>query len=436
MYFLYNIILAIAALLLLPYYLLRMLLTGKYRKSLGQKFGLIPPGSITVMRGSPRIWIHAVSVGEVTAAAPVVVNLRSRLPGACIVLSTSTETGREMAEKMITEATAMVYFPLDIPFVVRKVIALVKPDVFAMIETELWPNFIRACHKRSVKIVLVNGRISPRSFRRYAMTRFFWMPVLDKIDVAGVISDTDARRLIDLGLSPSRIHVFGNAKYDSFAAKASPDLQKMISEKLDIRTGEKVLVAGSTHDGEEQVILSVYKKLLNVYPDFKLISVPRHPERAQAVAVMAQKEGLEDIIMMSEINGGKRRTTEKVIIVDVIGELFRIYSLAAMVYCGGSLVPKGGQNILEPAAWGKVVFFGPHMEDFQDEKTLLEASGAGITIRDGNELFERMVRLIQDQTVLAALEEKGREVIIANKGAAEKYTGLIMQSLSHKASQG
>jgi 3-deoxy-D-manno-octulosonic-acid transferase len=429
MYLLYNILLLIGAAVLIPYYGLKMLLTGKYHKSLGQKFGLVKPGVYETMKGRPRIWIHAVSVGEVTAAAPIMAKLRSKIPDVCLVLSTSTETGREMAEKVIPDATAMIYFPLDIPFVIRKVMNRVQPDIFVMIETELWPNFLRICKERRVKICLVNGRISPRSFKRYEATRFFWTPVLRMIDQTAVISKTDAHRLIALGQVPASLHVFGNAKYDSFAAKASPDIPSAMSQRLNLGPDEKVLVAGSTHEGEEEIILTVYKKLLGIYPEFKLILVPRHTERAPAVIILAKNEGFEDIVTMSDIKDGKKRTGERIVLVDVIGELFQVYSLATVVFCGGSLVAKGGQNILEPAAWGKVVFFGPHMEDFQDEKALLEGAGAGITIQDGRELFEWIVKLLEDQPALRALEAKGRSAIASNIGAAEKYAELILRNL-------
>lgn len=429
MYSLYNILLFVAAFFILPYYVFKMLLTGKNRKSFGQRFGFIKPDRINAMVGAPRIWIHAVSVGEVTAAAPIIAKLRIRLPSACIILSTVTETGHEMAGKIIPDASAMIYFPLDIPFVIRKVLDLVKPDLFTMIETELWPNFIQSCVKRGVKVVLVNGRISPNAFKRYKATRFFWGPVLRKIDEIAVISAADAEHYTALGAAATSIHIFGNAKYDSFAAKASPDIQKAISEKLNLEAGTKVLVAGSTHEGEEEVILTVYNKLLKMDPDFKLIMIPRHIERAQAVITLAKKEGFKNIITMSEINKGKMRNDEGVIIVDVIGELFKIYSLATVAYCGGSLVPKGGQNILEPAAWGKVVFFGPHMEDFQNEKALMEASGAGITVQNGEDLFEKMQKLLKDPEKLAKTGEEGRQVVVANVGASQKYADLIIRNL-------
>ena len=429
MFALYNTLLWIVALFAVPYYLAKMTLTGKYRKSLGQKFGFISPDVISRMKGSPRIWIHAVSVGEVTAAAPVINSLRDIFPEACIVLSTSTETGQEMARWFVPAATSYIYYPLDIPFVTRKVIGMLKPDLFVPTETELWPNFIRTCREKGVRMVLINGRISPRSFKGYAMTRFFWKGILNTIEEIGVISQVDARRLETLGVPSSRIHVLGNAKYDSLAAKVSPSLQSNIGRRLNISPGEKVFVAGSTHEGEEKIVLEVYGKLVKAYPDFKLIIIPRHVERGQEVLALVKKEGFGDSITMTEIVSGRKRLNERVIIIDVIGELFKVYSLATVVFCGGSLVPRGGQNILEPAAWGKVIFYGPFMEDFREEKTLLEQTGAGITIRSDRELLAGILEVMGNTETFTRKGEKGKEMVAANMGAAERYAELIRKAL-------
>ncbi|MBW2636616.1 MAG: hypothetical protein JRC86_03665 [Deltaproteobacteria bacterium] len=229
--FSYNILLAFAALLLAPYYGAKIVLTGKYRKSIGPKFGIAAAGDVGGMKGTPRIWVHAVSVGEVTAAAPIVAALREHFPLASIVLSTSTETGQEMARKTIDGATAFIYFPLDIPFVIRKVLNLVRPDIVIPVETEVWPNFIRLCGERGVKVLMVNGRLSPRSFNGYKKTRFFWKGILRTIDEIGTISETDARRFKALGADPARVRIIGNAKYDSLAARAEPELRKKIAGK-------------------------------------------------------------------------------------------------------------------------------------------------------------------------------------------------------------
>ncbi|MBN2539258.1 MAG: 3-deoxy-D-manno-octulosonic acid transferase [Deltaproteobacteria bacterium] len=402
---------------------------GKYRKSIGPKFGFIPQEVFEEMKGSPRIWVHAVSVGEVTAAAPIVSSLRERYPKACIVLSTSTETGQEMARRLVTDATSHMYYPLDIPMVVRRVIDRVNPDIFVPVETEIWPNFIRACRKRGTKIVMVNGRISPRSFGRYRKTRFFWKRIMNTIDMIGAISAIDASRLETLGVKPSKIHVLGNSKYDSLAAGVDDALRNTIETRLEIPHETKVFVAGSTHEGEEEVVLKVYRGLLERYPDMVLIIVPRHPERGGAVRSLAHDEGFNDCITMTEINRGEKRSGRRVIIVDVIGELFKVYSLATIVFCGGSLVPRGGQNILEPAAWGKVVLYGPSMADFTDERERLEMAGGGITVRDDRELLEEALKLMEKPETLHRKGEAGREIVTSNMGAARRYAEMIEENL-------
>jgi len=429
MMFLYNIILFLACLFLFPYLAVKVLATGKYRRSIAAKLGFIKKNLIPAADGHPRIWIHAVSVGEVTAAAPIVAVLRERLPKACIVMSTTTETGQFMAERLVRGASALIYFPLDIPFVVRKMLRLVRPNVFVLVETELWPNFIAACHALKIPVVMVNGRISPRSYKRYRQTRLFWRSVLEWVDQAGVISETDKERIMEMGISPAKVHVQGNAKYDSLAATASSALKEEAAAKLHLSPEQKIWVAGSTHEGEEAIVLSVYKRLLASFPALRLILVPRHIERRERVLSLIREAGFSDIVTMSDIRDGKIPQAKSIILIDVIGELFRTYSLATVVYCGGSLVPKGGQNILEAAAWGKVVMYGPSMEDFQNEKALLEEAGAGICVTDGENLYDRMFALLEDGEALRARGEKGREAVMANMGAAKRYGTMICRYL-------
>ena len=425
----YNAILMAASVVLIPYWGLKILVTGKYRKSLGPKLGRISEETITALKGAPRIWVHAVSVGEVTAAAPIITSLRERMPEACIVLSTSTETGQGMAHRVVTDATAIIYYPLDIPCVVKRVMDRIQPDIFVPVETELWPNCIRICKERGVRIVMVNGRISPRSFRRYRRTAFFWKGTLGRIDAIGAISRTDAKRLQAMGMEPSRTHVMGNAKYDGLAAGAHESLEEEIRRRLRIEPGSKVFVAASTHAGEEEIVIDVYRKLRARYEDMVLIIVPRHPERGEAVRSLIRKAGISDIISMTDINGGQERSDERVIVIDVIGELFTVYSLATVVFCGGSLVPKGGQNLLEPAAWGRVVLYGPSMEDFSGERLALEEVRAGITVRSGRELADRIETLLEDPDSLAKLGGRARDVVLTNQGAARRYAALITGSM-------
>jgi len=426
----YNTLMALGAIFLVPYYALKITLTGKYRKSVTRKMGFVPPDLIDSMKGRPRIWVHAVSVGEVTAAAPIVASLRAALPEACIVLSTSTETGQEMARGLIPEATALMYYPLDIPVVVRKVIGLVRPDIFVITETELWPNFIRECDHLGIRVVMVNGRISPRSFGRYSQTRPFWETVLRGVEKIGVISEVDAERIRAMGAAPEKVHVLGNAKYDGLASRVNPALREEIAHAVGAEESSRYLVAGSTHEGEEEVILAVYQKLLPDHPDLRLIVVPRHIERGEAVLALARQKGFEDTLRITEIRAGRQPSGERVVIIDVIGELFKVYGLATVVFCGGSLVPKGGQNILEAAAWGKVVLYGPSMDDFLDEKAMLEEAGAGITVRNGEELYEQIHWLLRNPEAIEERGSRGRLRVMANRGASRRYTDLIIETLN------
>ncbi len=424
----YNLLLLFAAIFAIPYCGLKMLLTGKYRHSLGPKLGLNRSDALKSLAGRPRIWVHAVSVGEVTAAAPIIRELYSLFPEADIVLSTSTETGQLMANKLATGAS-VIYYPLDIPCVVKKVLDCVRPDVFVPVETEVWPNFIRLCRKRGTRVVMVNGRLSPRSFYRYRRTRFFWKGVFGRISEAGMISTVDGERIGRLGMDTSHIKVIGNAKYDGFAAAASPQWREETAGRLGVDSGAEILVAGSTHEGEESVILDVYRRLLEKRPELKLILVPRHVERAQAVADLLRRSGFPDFIQMSQINVGQRREAERVLLVDAIGELFKIYSLATVVFCGGSLVKKGGQNILEAAAWGKVVFHGPHMDDFRDEVKLLHEAGAAITVSGGEELYAGIDKFLDNPPLLHEKGEAGQRAVAAARGAAARYATLVRDTL-------
>ncbi|MCX5849443.1 MAG: 3-deoxy-D-manno-octulosonic acid transferase [Deltaproteobacteria bacterium] len=429
MYILYNIILFIAAIIVLPYFLLKIIFTGKYRKSFIQKLGGRQAKILADLKEGRRVWIHAVSVGEVTAAAPIVASLKKKMPDVKVIFSTSTETGQEMALNLVKEADAFIYFPLDIPPVVSKMIKMAAPDVFVLVETELWPNFIRACEARRIKTLMVNGRISPRSYRRYHLTGFFWEKVLSNLSVAGMISEIDAVRLKNIGMNSVKIKVLGNAKYDGLAATVSPALREEISRRFHARENERFFVAGSTHEGEEKIVINVYQELLKRYPDFKLIIVPRHIERTNDVLGLLRQENLNDFITLSDINNGRQRKDERIIVVDVIGELFKIYSLASVVYCGGSLVPKGGQNILEAAAWGKVIFYGPSMEDFSAEKALLEEAGCGVTIRNEEELLRGIVQALENPEELKSRGEKGKAVVLSNIGAAARYADLISKHI-------
>jgi 3-deoxy-D-manno-octulosonic-acid transferase len=432
----YNIFLILAAIPGLVFFLLKMLMTGKYRHSFFQKLGLRQKHLLADIGAGRRIWIHAVSVGEVIAAVPIIAALKHQEPGAKIIFSTSTETGQGMAKNLSRDADAFIYFPLDIPLCVNRMLDLVRPDVFVLVETELWPNFLASCRRRGVGVVMVNGRISPRSFGKYRSSRFFWRQVLRNIDQAGMITQMDADRFQQIGMDTQKIQVLGNAKYDALAAVASPEVRGDIARRFRIDPEERFLVAGSTHPGEEEILIRVYLALFKQDPGFRLILVPRHIERTNAVLDLLRQRGLNDIITVSRMLGGQARRGERVIVVDVIGELFKVYSLATVVYCGGSLVPRGGQNILEAAAWGKVIFYGPSMEDFSQEAALLEDAGAGRRIADEQALLEGIRKVIADPQDLQARGQRGQAVVRANMGAAARYAEMIIHTSQRQETGG
>ena len=427
---LYNALLVVAAVFAVPFYGAKMLLTGKYRKSFGPKLGLLDREAASRMAGMPRIWVHAVSVGEVTAAAPIVAALRSRFSGACIILSTSTETGQEMARKLVPAASAHIYYPLDIPRAVHKVIDWVNPDIFIPVETELWPNFIRICRERGTRIVMANGRLSPRSFRRYHGTRFFWKEVLASLDAAGVISATDAERLAAIGMPAERIHILGNAKFDGLAARVSPELEQEIAACLRIAPGEAVLVAGSTHEGEEERVLDAFAQVRAQLADALLLLVPRHPERFARVAALCEKRGLSLVLRSSHL---PCRPDSAVFLGDSMGELPLFYAAADLAFIGGSLVPTGGHNPLEAAALGVPLLFGPHMFNFAEISRLLLREKAALQVRDATGLADSVVLLLRDAEQCHALSENGRRVVEANRGALERLMKIVSASLGDTA---
>jgi len=272
-----------------------------------------------------------------------------------------------------------------------------------MVETELWPNFLQACKLNAVKTLMVNGRISPRSYKKYRLTMYFWRRVLADLCAAGMIAEVDASRLKSIGMDKDRIEALGNAKYDALAAMAAPALQEEIARRVNQQAGERFFVVGSTHQGEEEIVIRVYQQLLKHYADFKLIIVPRHVERTAAIMQLLQSAGLPDVITMTEMNNGKIREKERIIVVDVIGELFKIYSLATIVYCGGSLIPKG----------------------FSEEKILLEDVGCGVTISNEEELLQGILQVLEHPEELEKRGAGGRSVVAANMGAAVRYAEMI-----------
>ncbi|MCD6363108.1 MAG: 3-deoxy-D-manno-octulosonic acid transferase [Synergistetes bacterium] len=363
----------------------------------------LPPSS------GKRVWIHAVSVGEVKAALP----LLRRLSDAC--LSVTTPTGYKIASQSGIEN--LFFYPWDLPWVVPRAIEAINPSLYILMETELWPLMITRLKKRGVKLILANGRISDRSYGGYKKLSYIMGGVLSCFDFIGAISEKDRERFVRLGAPAERVFVMGNLKYDSVLEAVDPSIERKMRRLLNLRD-EPLWVCGSTHEGEERIAVKVYLKLLKDFPDLRLALVPRHPERARSIADTLLSLGVR-FSLRSE------NPQDKVVLWDLMGELFGLYSVATVVFCGGSLVPLGGHNVIEPASWGKPVIYGPYMDDFLEETRFLEEAGAGFSVADENELYEVVRRLLLDGKARERIQLSLKEYLSRSKGVLERYLSVI-----------
>ncbi|HMK35661.1 MAG TPA: 3-deoxy-D-manno-octulosonic acid transferase [Desulfomonilaceae bacterium] len=414
---------------LAAYYLPGILVRGKYNRSISGKLGRLPDTFFPEKLSRPKIWFHAVSVGEVVALGPVVKSLKHMMPESSLIISTGTETGQDRARSTIGDADDFLYLPLDFPEFVNPVVRRICPDLFVLMETELWPNLIHCLKTNGAGIVLANGRISDRSFPRYRRLRKFFAPTLEKIDLFLMASETDASRIQEMGAASVRVHVAGNTKYDAIPGNTSPAVEFEMRRLLSIEPGTRVLVAGSTHPGEHELVLDAFLELSRRFSDLILVLVPRHTEKTAAIISAMADRGMEPPFLRSSADTGEMREGRKVVVVDRMGELFGIYSLASVVFMGGSLVPLGGQNILEPAAWGKIVLFGPSMEDFRDARDLLVRCGAGIQISSVRDLVSHVSDALLHPQDAAARGALGREAIMRNVGSAGKIAECLVELL-------
>jgi 3-deoxy-D-manno-octulosonic-acid transferase len=427
MYPLYNLLLIVASLGALPYFAVKSLSTRKYRAGLRQRFGHVPAAVVTALKGERPLWLHAVSVGEVIAAVPLVKALQQRFPRLPILVSTVTETGQATARDKMG-ADAYVYFPLDYPWVVRHVIARLHPCLFLMVETEIWPNFLRELASHAIPAVLVNGRISPRSFRGYRRLRPFMRQVLQSLTGLSMQTQLDAERIIAIGAEPARVHTTGNIKYDlSLETLASAEEHAL---RMELGLGQDpVFMAGSTHRGEEEIVLDAYLRARTRVPTLRLVLAPRHLDRLDEIEALLRSRHLS-VRRRSQGRPSAREAQELVVLLDTIGELAKVYAVGTVVFVGGSFVPIGGHNILEPAAHRKAILFGPHMHNFhQIAAVLLEAGGAQ-QVQTPDSLSLAMIGLLQDSEHRRVLGDAAYRVLRQNQGALERNVQLIEHLLN------
>jgi 3-deoxy-D-manno-octulosonic-acid transferase len=379
---------------------------------------------------APCGWIHAVSVGEAIAAAPLVEGLRRRWPALPLVVSTVTETGARVVRQRFAGLASHRYLPLDFPGASRRVIASIRPAFFVGMETELWPNLLRTLAARGVPAMVANGRLSDRSFRRYRLVRGAMRRVLADVSVFGMQSDEDARRVIALGATPERVVVTGNVKHEALPDPAgAADLWRRLAG---LAPRQMVWIAGSTHRGEEGAVLDAHVAARATRPDLALIIAPRHPERVGEVISLVTARGFT-AVRRSELPGAVPDRATTVIVLDTVGELAQLYSIADVVFVGGSLAPFGGHNMLEPAARAKPVLFGPHTTNFRDAATLLLDSEGGRLVHDSRELGVELIRLLDDPVLRATSGEKAHAAVAAQHGAVGLTLELIERYLYPEA---
>ena len=429
MYFIYNLLLAASIILILPWWLLN-LLKGKYRRGFWQRMGYYSDEIKEGLIKQSPIWIHAVSVGEVIASTSLIKSLRKEYPDIKIILSTVTDTGQQIAKEKIKEADYIIYFPFDFSWSVKRALNTINPIICIIMETELWPNFLREANKKAIPVAVINGRISERSFKRYRMISLFMKNVLKSVKLFSMQTEDDAKRITALGADKKNVNVSGNIKYDNEFKEIEKEKVKEIKNTLGVNNSDRIFIAGSTHPGEEGIVVKLYSNILKNYPDFRLVIAPRHIDRVGEVEEIVKKMGLNtvrktELLKGSRVKGQGSSNTKPIIILDTIGELNFMYSIADIVFVGGSLIPHGGQNILEPAFYKKPVIFGKYMMNFQEIAKEMILSGGGIQVNNEEDLIREVGGLLNNKKKMIEIGEKGYQVIMKNRGALQKNLELI-----------
>jgi 3-deoxy-D-manno-octulosonic-acid transferase len=451
MYAVYSVLIVAFFVLVSPYFLYQAIRYRKYIGSLPQRIGYLPVSFN--FDGDESIWIHAVSVGEVLTARALLPELRQRYPRLRVFLSTTTMTGQQVARNNLQYVDEVFYFPFDLGLVVNRTLRLVKPRLFVMMETEIWPNLLRACSRAGVRTLLVNGRISSRSYPRYRLARPFFRRVLQDVDRFCMQSDESARRIIDIGAPPDRVVVTGSLKFDSleFPADVGPaeagryertaeaghrfgpaeaghySGRNRVLRFFRMSADRPVIIAASTLKGEEEPVLEAFQRIRTTRPTALLIIAPRKPERFADVERLAREAGW-NVARRTELRIDAEPRHD-VVVLDTIGELAQLYQVATAVFVGGSLVDAGGHNILEPAVFGKPIVFGPHMQNFAEIARAFVDSDAAIQIRSGRELEPALVDLLGNPVRRARLGAAARALVEANRGARSRSLSVIASLL-------
>jgi 3-deoxy-D-manno-octulosonic-acid transferase len=425
-YLAYNFLSIFILIPVVCYHLYRSISRGR-PAALAERFGFIPAAELSRIRNRPVIWLHAVSVGESIAARPLLKALRSRYPGHAILVSNTTETGRGTASSF-PEKDLCIYFPFDFLPAVRRTLDSIRPELVIIMETEIWPNFTREAAFRNIPVILANGRISDRSFARYLKFSWFFRHALQLFTRLCMQTETDCERITAIGAPPGRTLKTGNLKYDIPFRQVGQDEKRRLKGQYSIPDGLLVLMAGSTHAGEEQIVIDTYRKLLPALDGLFLMLVPRHPERSAEVASLLERAGIP-FRRRTALPGSEEFQKGEVLLVDTVGEMMSLYAIADVAFVGGSLVPTGGHNLLEPASLGVASVFGPHMTNFREIAELVLQYGAGVQVDSPAGLTESLRTLIASAELRRVLGQNGLKLMRDNGGATERHMEILAHYL-------
>ncbi|MEN6565038.1 MAG: 3-deoxy-D-manno-octulosonic acid transferase [Veillonellales bacterium] len=431
MHFLYNLLAVIIVIMAIPVFIVRLVRENGFGERLRQSFGFIPERVLAPVAGRQCIWLHAASVGEIVAASPIAKEIRRQFPRDPILVSVVTASGYAMAKSIISDADSVIFFPVDLPWLSHRVVSRIRPKVFLPVETELWPNFLKAARHFRIPVMMVNGRISDKSVKRYHYLHSVLNDMMDTVVKFCMQSMIDAQYVIRLGADPHRVVVTGNTKYDQTYTAVSQTEKQDLRRQLGLEAVGPVVVAGSTHKGEEEMLFTAFQQIRTQFSQARMIIAPRETMRSDEIIALAENYGFH----------GARRTRlqrkpaagHDFVLLDTIGELGKIYSIGDIIYVGGSLVPHGGHNILEPAAHGKPIFVGPHMFNFKDTYALFSGRGACLTVCDTDELAEKMLQILNNEDERQAMSSKTLAIIEENRGAARKsvyYLKILLEEES------
>lgn len=430
MYLIYNLIFTLLFFIIIPYFIIRSIKEKGFTKRFRQSMGFINDDEIAKVAKQNCIWIHGASVGEIVATSPLVKEIKRTMPNAKVLVSAVTTGGYDMAHQIIPEADAIIYFPIDMPFISSSVVKKIMPRVFMPVETELWPNFLRAIKLRKIPVMMVNGRISDKSVKSYRYLFGILKDMMSSVTRFCMQSELDASYIQHLGANPRKIFVTGNTKFDQTYAEVTPKDLENYEIELGIKNDDyPIIVGGSTHPTEEEALFKALEKIKVKYPKAKLVIAPRKTARIAEIVKLAKQHGFESGLRSELLEQKGEREDFPVLIIDTIGELGRIYAVGDLVYVGGSLIKHGGHNVLEPAAHAKPIIVGPHMYNFKDAFAMLSKVGACTQVENSDELATKMLEIIDNKELRKKMGEASMQVIEGNRGADVRSIDYLRELL-------